>query len=129
MTRVYGRNLPSENDDFGTYRPSWRGAARVWGNECPVLCWFPILAHAWWIGIASGGTFMSAFFVLTRLALRSSINPLAETMTLFAAAPAGVYLILQLGRPYLGYSMFPNPNTMALGRSGKTCCVGTSWRY
>ena len=72
----------------------------MWGNDWPVMWGFPILAYVWWIAIASGGTFVSAFFFLVRVQWRTSVNRLAETMTLFAAAAAGVYPILHLGHPY-----------------------------
>ena len=75
---------------------------------------FPILAYVWWIAIASGGTFVSAFFFLVRVEWRTSINRIAETMTLFAAVCAGIYPILHLGRPWLAYWLFPYPNTMTL---------------
>ncbi|WP_428486438.1 NrfD/PsrC family molybdoenzyme membrane anchor subunit [Rhodopila sp.] len=87
---------------------------RVWGNDWPVMWGFPILAYVWWIAIASGGTFVSAFFFLVRVQWRTSINRMAETMTLCAAACAGVYPILHLGRPYFAYWLFPYPNTMTL---------------
>lgn len=87
---------------------------QVWGNSWPVMWGFPILAYVWWIAIASGGTFVSAFFFLVRVEWRTSINRLAETMTLCAAACAGVYPILHLGRPYFAYWLFPYPNTMTL---------------
>ena len=86
----------------------------VWGNSWPVMWGFPILAYVWWIAIASGGTFVSAFFFLVRVEWRTSINRLAETMTLCAAACAGVYPILHLGRPYFAYWLFPYWNTMTL---------------
>lgn len=87
---------------------------RVWGNDWPVMWGFPILAYVWWIAIASGGTFISAFFFLVRVEWRTSINRLAESMTLCAAACAGVYPILHLGRPWFFYWLFPYPNTMTL---------------
>ena len=101
---------------FGLLGVGWaflRGI-RVWGNDWPVMWGFPILAYVWWIAIASGGTFVSAFFFLVRVEWRTSINRLAETMTLFAAVAAGVYPILHLGRPYFAYWLFPYPNTMTL---------------
>ena len=85
-----------------------------WGNDWPVMWGFPILAYVWWIAIASGGTFVSAFFFLVRVEWRTSINRLAETMTLCAAACAGIYPILHLGRPYFAYWLFPYPNSMTL---------------
>jgi molybdopterin-containing oxidoreductase family membrane subunit len=45
---------------------------------------------------------------------RTSTNRIAETMTLFAAACAGIYPILHLGRPWLFYWLFPYPDTMDL---------------
>ena len=87
---------------------------RTWGNDWPVMWGFPILNYVWWIAIASGGTFVSAFFFLVRVQWRTSVNRMAETMTLFAAAAAGVYPILHLGRPYFAYWLFPYPNTMTL---------------
>ncbi len=87
---------------------------RAWGNDWPVMWGFPILAYVWWIAIASGGTFVSAFFFLVRVEWRTSINRLAETMTLCAALCAGLYPILHLGRPYFAYWLFPYPNTMTL---------------
>ena len=80
----------------------------------PVMWGFPILAYVWWIAMASGGTFVSAFFFLVRVEWRTSINRMAETMTLFAAAAAGVYPILHLGRPYFAYWLIPYSNTMTL---------------
>ena len=87
---------------------------RVWGNDWPVMWGFPILAYVWWIAIASGGTFVSAFFFLVRVEWRTSINRMAETMTLSAAICAGIYPILHLGRPWFAYWLFPYPNTMTL---------------
>ena len=101
---------------FGMVGVGWaflRGI-RVWGNDWPVMWGFPILAYVWWIAIASGGTFVSAFFFLVRVEWRTSVNRIAETMTLFAAISAGVYPILHLGRPYFAYWLFPYPNTMTL---------------
>jgi molybdopterin-containing oxidoreductase family membrane subunit len=87
---------------------------QVWGNDWPNVWGFPIFCYVWWIGIASGGTFISAFFFLTRAEWRTSINRTAETMTLFTAVCAGIYPILHLGRPWFFYWLFPYPNTMTL---------------
>jgi molybdopterin-containing oxidoreductase family membrane subunit len=87
---------------------------RVWGNDWPVMWGFPIINYVWWIGIASGGTFISALFFLLRVEWRTSLNRIAESMTLFAAACAGIYPILHLGRPWFFYWLFPYPNTMEL---------------
>ena len=86
----------------------------IWGVDWPVVWGFAIINYVWWIAIASGGTFISALFYLVRVEWRTSLNRIAETMTIFAAACAGLYPILHLGRPWLFYWLFPFPNTMTL---------------
>jgi Ni/Fe-hydrogenase subunit HybB-like protein len=86
----------------------------IWGIDWPVVWGFAIINYVWWIAIASGGTFISALFYLARVEWRSSLNRLAETMTIFAAACAATFPILHLGRPWLFYWLFPYPNTMTL---------------
>lgn len=86
----------------------------IWGVDWPVAWGFAIIDYVWWIAIASGGTFISALFYLTRSEWRTSLNRIAETMTLFAAACAGINPILHLGRPWLFYWLFPFPNMMTL---------------
>jgi Ni/Fe-hydrogenase subunit HybB-like protein len=84
----------------------------IWGVDWPVMWGFAILEYVWWIAIASGGTFISALFYLMRVDWRTSTNRIAESMTLFAAACAGIFPVLHLGRPWLFYWLFPYPNTM-----------------
>ncbi|CAH2600602.1 Molybdopterin oxidoreductase [Rhodovastum atsumiense] len=100
----------------GIFAACWAFAQgiRVWGNDWPVMWGFPIINYVWWIGIASGGTFISAFFFLVRVEWRTSLSRIAETLTVFAAACAGLYPIFHLGRPWLFYWLFPYPNTMGL---------------
>ena len=86
----------------------------IWGVDWPVVWGFAIINYVWWIAIASGGTFISALFFLVKVEWRTSLNRIAETMTVFAAACAGVYPILHLGRPWFFYWLFPYPNTMTL---------------
>ncbi|HEX4112913.1 MAG TPA: NrfD/PsrC family molybdoenzyme membrane anchor subunit [Stellaceae bacterium] len=86
----------------------------IWGVDIPVAWGFAIANYVWWIGIASGGTIISALFYLTGSAWRSAVNRIAESMTLFAAAAAGVMPILHLGRPSYFYWLFPYPNSMGL---------------
>ena len=86
----------------------------IWGIDWPVVWGFAIINYVWWIAIASGGTFISALFYLTKVEWRTSLNRIAETMTVFAAACAGIYPVLHLGRPWLFYWLFPFPNTMTL---------------
>ncbi len=84
----------------------------IWGIDWPVMWGFAIINYVWWIAIASGGTFISALFYLVRVEWRTAVNRIAESMTLFGAACAGIYPILHLGRPWLFYWLFPYPNTM-----------------
>ena len=86
----------------------------IWGVDWPVSWGFAIINYVWWIGIASGGTFISALFFLTQAEWRGSVSRMAESMTVFAAACAGIFPILHLGRPWLFYWLFPAPNTMTL---------------
>ena len=55
----------------------WQGIG-IWGIDWPVMWGFAIINYVWWIAIASGGTFISALFYLTRSEWRSSINRLAS---------------------------------------------------
>jgi molybdopterin-containing oxidoreductase family membrane subunit len=57
----------------------------IWGIDWPVAWGFAIINYVWWIAIASGGTFISALFYLLRVEWRTSLNRIAETMTVFAA--------------------------------------------
>ena len=86
----------------------------VWGIDYPVAWGFAIINYVWWIGIASGGTFISAFFFLMQVQWRSALNRMAETMTVFAAGCAGLFPILHLGRPWFFYWLLPYPDTMGL---------------
>ncbi len=86
----------------------------IWGINIPVGWGFDIINFVWWIGIGHAGTLISAILLLFRQEWRTSINRFAEAMTLFAVACAGMYPLLHLGRPWLGYWLFPYPNTMAV---------------
>jgi Ni/Fe-hydrogenase subunit HybB-like protein len=101
---------------LGTLAIGWLFVAGIgiWGINIPVAWGFAISNYVWWIGMASGGTMISSLFHVMRADWRSSVNRLAETMTLFAAACAGIFPILHLGRPYYFYWLFPYPNVMGL---------------
>lgn len=86
----------------------------VWGVNIPVAWGFAIVSFVWWIGIGHAGTFISAILLLLRQDWRNSINRLAESMTLFAVACAGIYPLFHLGRPWLFYWLLPYPNDMDL---------------
>ncbi len=84
----------------------------VWGNNIPVAWAFGIINFVWWIGIGHAGTFISAILYLFEQRWRTSINRLAEAMTLFAVLQAALFPILHLGRPWFAYWLFPYPSTM-----------------
>lgn len=84
----------------------------TFGNRAPTHWAFPITDFVWWIGIGHAGTFISAILLLCRQRWRSSINRLAESMTLFALVQAGLFPLLHLGRPWFAYWLVPYPATM-----------------
>ncbi len=86
----------------------------IWGIEMPVAWGFAIINFVWWICIGHAGTLISAILLLFKQTWRNSINRFAEAMTLFAVACAGMFPLLHMGRPWLGYWMFPYPNSMGV---------------
>ncbi len=86
----------------------------IWGINIPVGWGFAIINFVWWIGIGHAGTLISAILLLMRQRWRTSINRLAETMTLFAVMCAGMMPLLHLGRPWVFWFMLPYPNAIAL---------------
>ena len=86
----------------------------VWGNNIPVTWALDIVSYDWWIGVASGGLFVSAAFMLIDAQWRSAVNRITETLSLVAAAAAAVYPIIHLGRPWFFYWNLPYPNTFDL---------------
>jgi Ni/Fe-hydrogenase subunit HybB-like protein len=66
----------------------------------------------WWIGIGHAGTLISAILLLLHQKWRTSINRLAEAMTIFAVMCAGLFPLLHLGRPWFFYWLLPYPDTM-----------------
>ncbi len=86
----------------------------IWGIDIPVAWGFAIINFVWWIGIGHAGTLISAILLLLRQNIRTSINRLAEAMTLFAVANAAMFPILHLGRPQFFYWLVPYPNVMGV---------------
>ena len=86
----------------------------IWGINIPVAWAFAITNFVWWIGIGHAGTLISAFLLLMHQRWRTSINRFAEAMTLFAVACAGIFPLVHMGRPWLGYWLFPYPDTMKM---------------
>ncbi len=84
----------------------------TWGNNIPVAWAFAITNFVWWIGIGHAGTFISAILLLLQQKWRTSINRIAEGMTLFALVQAGLFPLLHLGRAWFFYWLVPYPATM-----------------
>jgi molybdopterin-containing oxidoreductase family membrane subunit len=84
----------------------------IWGVTIPGAWGFAIINFVWWIGIGHAGTLISAILLLFKQGWRNSINRFAEAMTIFAVCCAGMFPLLHIGRPWLGYWLLPYPNTM-----------------
>jgi molybdopterin-containing oxidoreductase family membrane subunit len=84
----------------------------IWGITIPGAWGFAIINFVWWIGIGHAGTLISAILLLFKQGWRNSINRFAEAMTIFAVCCAGMFPLLHIGRPWLGYWLFPYPNSM-----------------
>ncbi len=84
----------------------------IWGITMPGAWGFAIINFVWWIGIGHAGTLISAILLLFKQGWRNSINRFAEAMTIFAVVCAGMFPLIHVGRPWLGYWLFPYPNTM-----------------
>src|ERR1700757_1673131 len=84
----------------------------IWAVTQPVAWGFAIINFVWWIGIGHAGTLISAILLLFKQTWRNSINRFAEAMTIFAVVCAGMFPLIHVGRPWLGYWLFPYPNSM-----------------
>ena len=82
----------------------------VAGYSHPVLWGVYITDFVFWVGIAHSGTLISAVLFLFRAKFRMSIYRIAEAMTVFAVATAGLFPIIHLGRPWNFYWLLPYPN-------------------
>ena len=95
---------------YGAYRTLWDGIGR-WGLNKTVGWAWDITNFVWWVGIGHAGTLISAILLLFRQKWRTSINRAAEAMTIFAVLCAGTFILLHMGRTWLGYWALPLPNT------------------
>jgi Ni/Fe-hydrogenase subunit HybB-like protein len=86
----------------------------IWGIQVPNGWGFDITNFVWWIGIGHAGTLISAFLLLMHQKWRTSINRIAEAMTIFAVMCAGLFPLLHMGRPWFFYWLMPYANTMEL---------------
>jgi len=82
----------------------------ILGINNPVGWGFFIVNFVFWIGIGHAGTLISAVLHLFRQEWRTGINRAAEAMTIFAVMVAASSLIVHIGRPWLGFWLFPFPN-------------------
>jgi Ni/Fe-hydrogenase subunit HybB-like protein len=86
----------------------------VWGVTHPVMWGWAIVNFVWWIGIGHAGTLISAILFLLRQRWRTSINRAAEAMTIFAVMCAGIFPLIHIGRIWLGWWLFPIPNSNSI---------------
>jgi molybdopterin-containing oxidoreductase family membrane subunit len=99
----------------------------IWGVNTTSVWGFAIADYVWWIGIGNAGTLISAMLLLTRQKWRAATNRFAEAMTLFAAAIAGIFPIIHLGRPIYFYWLTPYPNTMTLWPQWRSALIWDFW--
>jgi len=83
----------------------------VWGNNHPVMWGLDIVNFIWWVGVAHAGTLISSMLFLTRQHWRTTIGRMAEAMTVFSVAMAGLYPAIHVGRAWFDWFMFPIPNS------------------
>jgi molybdopterin-containing oxidoreductase family membrane subunit len=86
----------------------------IWAITQPVAWGFAIINFVWWIGIGHAGTLISAILLLFKQGWRNAISRFAEAMTIFAVCCAGLFPLIHVGRPWLGYWLFPLPFTMTV---------------
>jgi Ni/Fe-hydrogenase subunit HybB-like protein len=91
----------------------YRGVG-IWGNNIPVGWALDIVSYDWWMGNACGALLVSGLLLLWRQYWRGALNRMAETMAVLAAATAGVYPIIHLGRPWFFFWTLPYPNDLDL---------------
>lgn len=99
----------------------------IWGINSIAVWGFAIANYVWWIGIGNAGTLISSMLLLMRQKWRASTNRFAEAMTLFAAAIAGIFPILHLGRPLYFYWLTPYPNTMHVWPQWRSALIWDFW--
>lgn len=95
---------------FNAYRTLWYGIGE-WGLNKTVGWAWDITNFVWWVGIGHAGTLISAILLLFRQKWRTSINRAAEAMTIFAVLCAAIFILMHMGRTWVGYWPLPLPNT------------------
>ncbi|MEX0966137.1 MAG: NrfD/PsrC family molybdoenzyme membrane anchor subunit [Bacteroidia bacterium] len=84
----------------------------AWGLNKTVGWAFDITNFVFWVGIGHAGTLISAILLLFRQHWRTSINRSAEAMTIFAVMCAGLFPLIHMGRPWVGFWVLPVPNDL-----------------
>ncbi|MDX1941359.1 MAG: NrfD/PsrC family molybdoenzyme membrane anchor subunit [Saprospiraceae bacterium] len=82
-----------------------------WNLDRTIGWAWDITNFVWWIGIGHAGTLISAILLLFRQKWRTGVNRAAEAMTIFAVICAGQFPLIHMGRLWLGFFIFPYPNT------------------
>ena len=88
----------------------WVGIG-TWNLNRTIGWGWDITNFVWWIGIGHAGTLISAILLLFRQKWRTGVNRAAEAMTIFAVMCAGLFPLIHMGRIWLGFFIFPYPNT------------------
>lgn len=91
----------------------WEGIG-IWGLNIPVAWGWAIVNFVWWVGIGHAGTLISAILFLFRQRWRTSINRMAEAMTIFAVICALIFPAIHVGRVWFVYWTLPFPNQMSM---------------
>jgi Ni/Fe-hydrogenase subunit HybB-like protein len=86
----------------------------VTGLKQPTMWAVYITNFVFWVGIAHSGTLISAILYLFRTRWRTGVFRVAETMTIFAVATAGLFPLVHLGRVWNAYWLLPYPNERSL---------------
>lgn len=88
----------------------WFGIG-TWNLNRTIGWGWDITNFVWWVGIGHAGTLISAILLLFRQKWRTGVNRSAEAMTIFAVICAGLFPLIHMGRLWLGFFIFPYPNT------------------
>jgi molybdopterin-containing oxidoreductase family membrane subunit len=89
-------------------------AIGVTGKNNPVHWGALITNFVFWVGLAHSGTLISAILYLFRARWRTSINRIAEAMTVVAIMTAGLFPLVHMGRVWRAYYLVPYPNSREL---------------
>ena len=95
---------------FCVFWTIWQGIGS-WNLNRTIGWGWDITNFVWWVGIGHAGTLISAILLLFRQKWRTGVNRAAEAMTIFAVICAGQFPLIHMGRLWLGFFIFPYPNT------------------